>query len=49
MPRAARPEPARYLLAMTPRIHALIEALHTAGTDPDAAFREHASTLIGWP
>jgi mannose-6-phosphate isomerase-like protein (cupin superfamily) len=44
-----RPDPARYLLAMTPRIHALIEALHAAGADPDTVFREHASTLIGWP
>jgi hypothetical protein len=44
-----RPEPARYVLAMTPRIHALIEALHHPGADPEAVFTEHASTLIGWP
>ena len=44
-----RPEPARYVLAMTPRIHALIEALHGPGADLEAIFREHASTLIGWP
>ena len=44
-----RPEPARYMLAMTPRIHALIEALHAPGADAAAVFRDHASTLIGWP
>ena len=44
-----RPHPARYVLAMTPRIHALIESLHGGGADPEAVFRDHASTLIGWP
>jgi mannose-6-phosphate isomerase-like protein (cupin superfamily) len=48
-----RPEPTRYLLIMTPRIHRLIEALHAPGErDPDAVralFREHAATFIGWP
>jgi hypothetical protein len=34
---------------MTPRIHALIEALHAPGADPNAIFEAHASTLIGWP
>jgi mannose-6-phosphate isomerase-like protein (cupin superfamily) len=45
-----RPEPARYLLAMTPRIHALIEAIHAPGAgDMAEVFRAHDSTLIGWP
>jgi mannose-6-phosphate isomerase-like protein (cupin superfamily) len=45
-----RPEPARYLLAMTPPIHALIESLHAPGSgDMEAVFRAHDSTLIGWP
>jgi mannose-6-phosphate isomerase-like protein (cupin superfamily) len=44
-----RPEPARYVLAMTPRIHALIAALHAGGADPQQVFSDHASTLIGWP
>ncbi len=40
-------ERARYLLVMTPRIHALIEALH-AGDRNDWAqiFREHDSELL---
>jgi mannose-6-phosphate isomerase-like protein (cupin superfamily) len=44
-----RPEPARYVLAMTPRIHALVAALHAEGADPHQVFSDHASTLIGWP
>jgi mannose-6-phosphate isomerase-like protein (cupin superfamily) len=44
-----RPEPARYLLAMTPRIHRLIAGLHEPGADMEAVFRAHDSTLIGWP
>jgi mannose-6-phosphate isomerase-like protein (cupin superfamily) len=36
--------PTRYLLAMTPRIQRLIDALH-AGGDPEEAFREHRSSL----
>jgi mannose-6-phosphate isomerase-like protein (cupin superfamily) len=40
-------EPARYLLVMTPRIHALVEALHSGERDDFAAiFREHASELL---
>jgi len=40
-------EPARYLLVMTPRIHALINALH-AGDREDWAqiFEAHASELL---
>ena len=45
--------PMRYLLVMTPRIQALIAALHTsADRDPDAVariFREHRSEYLGWP
>jgi mannose-6-phosphate isomerase-like protein (cupin superfamily) len=43
-----RPEPARYVLAMTPRIHALIAALHAGDADPHQVFSDHAGTLIGW-
>jgi mannose-6-phosphate isomerase-like protein (cupin superfamily) len=41
------PEPARYLLVMTPRIHRLIEALH-AGDRRDYAriFEEYDSELL---
>ena len=46
-----RPEPARYLLVMTTRIAALIDALHAPGgtRSMDEVFRDHDSTLIGWP
>jgi mannose-6-phosphate isomerase-like protein (cupin superfamily) len=46
-----RPEPARYLLVMTARIAALIDALHAPGETRgmDAVFRAYESTLIGWP
>ncbi len=46
-----RPEPARYLLVMTARIAALIDALHAPGETRgmDAVFRDYESTLIGWP
>jgi hypothetical protein len=46
-----RAEPARYLLVMTERIAALIEALHAPGARDDMAaiFRAHDSALIGWP
>lgn len=45
-----RPEPARYLLVMTPRISRLVENLHAPGAGPpDQVFREHDSVLIGWP
>jgi gentisate 1,2-dioxygenase len=38
---------ARYLLVMAPRIHALIEALHTPGAhDPAAIFAAHDSELL---
>jgi mannose-6-phosphate isomerase-like protein (cupin superfamily) len=45
------PAPARYLLVMTATINRLVEALHAPGGpgDMDALFREHRSTLIGWP
>jgi mannose-6-phosphate isomerase-like protein (cupin superfamily) len=43
----ARPAPARYLLVMTPRIRALIDALHAGDrTDYAAIFSEHASELL---
>jgi mannose-6-phosphate isomerase-like protein (cupin superfamily) len=44
----ARPgEPARYLLVMTPRIRALVRALHEPGAgDYGAIFRAHNSELI---
>ena len=48
-----RPEPARYLLVMTARIRALIDAIHALETrEPDAlaaVFRDHDSELLGWP
>ena len=48
-----RAEPLRYLLAMTARIAALIDALHTLeARDPDtvaATFAAHASEYLGWP
>ena len=41
------PEPARYILVMTPRIHLLIEALHAGDrTDFAAIFEEHDSELL---
>ena len=40
-------EPARYLLVMTPRIHRLIEALHSGQRDDFAQiFEEHDSELL---
>ena len=40
-------EPARYLLVMTPRIHKLIQALHSGERDDwEAIFREHDSELL---
>ena len=40
-------EPSRYLLVMTPRIHHLIEALHSGERDDWAAiFEEHDSELL---
>ncbi|MGZ4201487.1 MAG: cupin domain-containing protein [Thermoleophilaceae bacterium] len=45
-----RPEPARYLLAMTPRIKGLIDALHSGdGRSPEEVFQDHDSELLGWP
>jgi mannose-6-phosphate isomerase-like protein (cupin superfamily) len=41
------PEPARYLLVMTPRVHKLIEALHSGERDDYAQiFEEHDSELL---
>jgi hypothetical protein len=40
-------EPSRYLLVMTPRIHHLIETLHSGERDDWAAiFEEHDSELL---
>ena len=40
-------EPARYLLVMTPRIHRLIESLHSGErTDWERIFEEHDSELL---
>ena len=46
-----RAEPARYLLVMTTRIAALIDALHAPGEtrSMEEVFEAHDSTLIGWP
>jgi mannose-6-phosphate isomerase-like protein (cupin superfamily) len=42
------PEPARYLLVMTPRIDRLIEALHSGDRDRFAEiYEEHDSELLG--
>jgi mannose-6-phosphate isomerase-like protein (cupin superfamily) len=48
----AQEGPTRYLLVMTPRIQALVDALHAPGLPADAieaTFREYHSELIGWP
>jgi len=45
---ANRGRPARYLLVMTPRIDALVKALHEPGAgDYAAIFRTHQSELLG--
>jgi len=46
-----RADPARYLLVMTSRIAALIDALHAEGEtrSPAEIFEAYESTLIGWP
>jgi mannose-6-phosphate isomerase-like protein (cupin superfamily) len=45
-----RPEPARYLLVMSPRIRTLIAALHMPGADDIAeVFAAHDSEFLGWP
>jgi hypothetical protein len=47
------PTATRHVLIMTPRIKALIDAIHTLPerNQPtlEAAFREHASDYLGWP
>ena len=44
---ARRGEPARYLLVMTPKIRALVQALHEPGaSDYAAIFRAHDSELL---
>jgi mannose-6-phosphate isomerase-like protein (cupin superfamily) len=44
------PVPARYVLAMTPRIKSLIDSLHDgSGRSPDEVFAAHDSELLGWP
>jgi len=47
------PTPTRYLLVMTARIKALIDALHALTARDratlDATFREHMSEYLGWP
>lgn len=45
---ARRGDLARYLLVLTPRIHALVEALHAPDAgDYEAIFRAHDSELLG--
>lgn len=39
---------ARYLLVMTPKIAALIEAIHAPGADVPALFAAHDSEILGW-
>ena len=40
-------EPARYVLVMTPRVRALVAALHEPDArDPRRIFREHSSELL---
>jgi mannose-6-phosphate isomerase-like protein (cupin superfamily) len=45
----AHAEPTRYLVVMTPRIAALVDALHAPGGagSADEIFRAHASELLG--
>jgi mannose-6-phosphate isomerase-like protein (cupin superfamily) len=47
------PDQTRYLLVMTPRIRALIDALHTLTASTServaAVFEEHDSEYLGWP
>ena len=45
---ARRGHPARYLLVMTPKIRALVQALHEPGAgDYSAIFRTYDSELLG--
>jgi mannose-6-phosphate isomerase-like protein (cupin superfamily) len=47
------PEPLRYVLAMTPRLHRLIEAIHAMSERSEealaAVFSAHRSEYLGWP
>jgi mannose-6-phosphate isomerase-like protein (cupin superfamily) len=47
------PGPVRYLLVMTPRLNALIDAIHAMPERTDEAMRElfaaHRSQYLGWP
>jgi mannose-6-phosphate isomerase-like protein (cupin superfamily) len=47
------PEPARYVLVMTPRISALIDAIHAMTERSEeamaAVFAAHESEYLGWP
>jgi len=44
---ARRGQPVRYLLVMTPKIRALVQALHESGArDDPAIFRAHDSELL---
>jgi mannose-6-phosphate isomerase-like protein (cupin superfamily) len=48
----AQEQPTRYVLAMTPRIQRLIDALHAEKLDADGVtrvFAEHDSAYLGWP
>jgi mannose-6-phosphate isomerase-like protein (cupin superfamily) len=48
-----RPEPTRYLIVMSDRIAALIDALHALSSRDEATVEEtfsaHASAYLGWP
>jgi mannose-6-phosphate isomerase-like protein (cupin superfamily) len=48
-----QPGPTRYVLVMTPRIRALIEALHALPNRSEqtvtATFAEYGSEYLGWP
>ena len=48
-----KPDPARYVLVMTPIIRALIDALHRLANRDEqsvaATFAEHRSAYLGWP
>jgi mannose-6-phosphate isomerase-like protein (cupin superfamily) len=48
-----QPEPTRYLIVMSDRIAALIDALHALENrdeaSVDATFGAHESTYLGWP
>jgi mannose-6-phosphate isomerase-like protein (cupin superfamily) len=48
-----RPEPASYVLVLTPTIRALIAAIHASPSRErggiEAVFEAHASTVVHWP